>query len=321
MKVTQGVGAPVVAEVEGLGVFGATGVEGLEGLLSQAELVELPSGDTLIGKGSQLSAMYVLLSGELRVHLDEDGDHVAEITPGDTVGELSVLDRQPASATVVASEQSRLLRFDEQTFWGLVQVSHAFALTLLSRLASRLRANNETVLEKEALRRHFEQAALNDALTGVRSRRWLEDRLPRLLARHERDAQPIALAMVDVDHFKRFNDEHGHQAGDEVLRSVAQTLASRLRPTDLVARYGGEEFAVILPRTDLAGAVVAADRVRGDIAAAHFDDAAGNPLPRVTISVGIALADSGEHAHALIARADTALYAAKEAGRNRVQTA
>ena len=318
---TRGMGAAEALELSRLGVFGATGIEGLQGLLSQADLVELQAGETLIETGAVGESMFIVLSGSLHVFLDKGTQPVAEILAGDTAGEVSLLDKQPASATVKAHDVCRLVALNEDTFWGVVQISHAFALTLLSRLASRLRANNQTVLEKEQLRRHFEFAAFHDALTGVRSRRWLEDTLPRLLQRYERDGRPLCIAMVDVDHFKRFNDQHGHQAGDEVLRGVAQALAHRLRPTDFVARYGGEEFCVILPNTPLDGADVAANRVRELIAAEAFEGPDGTELPRVTISIGIAQANTEEHAHALVSRADAALYRAKEAGRNCVQKA
>jgi diguanylate cyclase (GGDEF)-like protein len=124
--------------------------------------------------------------------------------------------------------------------------------------------------------------------------------------------------MADVDRFKRFNDEHGHQAGDAVLRSVGATLKANARPTDMVARYGGEEFAVLLPATPLDDALVACERLREAIGATPVRGLDGAALPGVTASFGVAQLLPGEAMETLVERADQALYRAKEGGRNRV---
>jgi diguanylate cyclase len=166
---------------------------------------------------------------------------------------------------------------------------------------------------------HFEAAALSDALTGVHSRRWLDETLPRLCDRHRFDGMPLTLGVVDVDHFKRINDQHGHPTGDQVLIQVARTLRGKLRPTDFVARFGGEEFVVIFPSTPLNGAKIAAERLREAIAKAEFKARDGSDLPRVTISLGLSALGPDQDVAALLERADKCLYAAKNNGRNRVE--
>lgn len=125
--------------------------------------------------------------------------------------------------------------------------------------------------------------------------------------------------MVDIDHFKRFNDTHGHQVGDQVLRLVAKTLTDCVRAGDLPARYGGEEFAVVLPKTGIQVARPIAERIRTTLAARKIIRRnTGEGLGGITISIGAALYHPGETPAALVARADSALYAAKRQGRNRL---
>jgi diguanylate cyclase (GGDEF)-like protein len=165
---------------------------------------------------------------------------------------------------------------------------------------------------EEALAQLAEQN-LTDPLTGARNRLALTERLEAEILRHRRYGTPLALAMIDVDRFKEYNDRFGHVAGDEVLREIVQLLLRSARTTDVIARFGGEEFAVVLPETTAEGAAAVAERLREAVAGAPW------PLTPVTISVGVAGVEEGHReAEFLVAAADRALYAAKEAGRNRV---
>lgn len=147
----------------------------------------------------------------------------------------------------------------------------------------------------------------------MRNRGAFNDRLTEEYDRAMRSGRSLSLLLLDVDHFKQFNDTFGHPAGDDVLKTVARTLVSTARLTDFVARYGGEEFAVILSDTDHAGAMVLAERCRRAIAAAAWK------LRPVTVSIGVAtLAADTPEPVALVKEADEALYKSKAAGRNRV---
>jgi len=128
------------------------------------------------------------------------------------------------------------------------------------------------------------------------------------------------VAMADIDHFKRVNDEHGHRIGDRVLAETARVLRGAIRATDGVGRYGGEEFLIILPGTDAAGAAVLAERLRSAVEGSPVRDAAGEPFS-VTISLGVGEHADGDDKDSLVTRADTALYRAKAGGRNRVEVA
>ncbi len=161
--------------------------------------------------------------------------------------------------------------------------------------------------------------ATHDGLTGLYNRHALMDALPRYQAQAARTSAPLALLMIDIDHFKRVNDQHGHLSGDEVLRAVAHRINERLRRADLLARFGGEEFLVVLPNTDRGGAGVVAENIRRAIESAPIG-VQGQVIP-VTVSIGVH-ADVPDHratgAEAFIAASDQALYAAKHQGRNRV---
>ncbi len=155
-----------------------------------------------------------------------------------------------------------------------------------------------------------------DGLTGLLNRRTFDERLPRICLRCRDLHEPLSVALIDVDHFKRVNDHWGHPAGDAVLKDIAAVLKDTFRPTDLLARYGGEELGLILPYTNEQEAVVVGERVRDQVG--FHDVLFQQHRIRVTISVGVAqLTDDLETPEALLSRADKALYAAKQQGRNR----
>jgi diguanylate cyclase (GGDEF)-like protein/PAS domain S-box-containing protein len=167
--------------------------------------------------------------------------------------------------------------------------------------------------ELEEANARLQALAVTDGLTGVRNRAALDERLADEFARSVRHGRPLSLVLLDVDHFKAFNDAYGHPAGDDVLRRVAGVLGRTVRCTDLVARYGGEEFAVLLPDTELAGAMVLAERCRRAVAAEPWE------RRLVTVSIGVAtVTGDTPTADDLVRRADEALYRSKQAGRNRV---
>jgi diguanylate cyclase (GGDEF)-like protein len=179
------------------------------------------------------------------------------------------------------------------------------------------------MLRRELRRRYrteriLSELAATDALTGLANRRVLDERLRLEWDRTQRAADPLTLLMIDVDHFKAFNDRHGHHGGDEALRTVAQVIGTNIRrPADLAARYGGEEFAVVLPHTDAKGAWVIAEHIRSSIE--HLPRVAGDERP-ITVSIGLSSWDkrSRMSLEALLLSADRALYEAKHTGRNRI---
>ena len=174
-----------------------------------------------------------------------------------------------------------------------------------------------TVIVQRA--RQLHRLSTSDALTGLHNRGYFDERIREEVVRSRRHRHPLSVAMVDVDRFKNFNDTYGHHAGDVALQFVARTVKENLRLTDVVARYGGEEIVVIMPETGPEAALRKMEQIREIVAEATLE------LPRrtlrgvVTFSAGVAsFPDDGEHPDALVARADARLFAAKQAGRNKV---
>ncbi len=186
--------------------------------------------------------------------------------------------------------------------------------------AEELRRAIHFAMKRAGDEQQLRRAASVDELTGTWNRRALLERLSEEAQRARRRQQPICVGMLDLDHFKAVNDRHGHRTGDAVLSAVGVALRDTLRAGDFVGRYGGEEFCVVWTETPLAGARIAAERLRREverIAVAGADDAA----IRVSCSVGIAELGRGGDPQEALERADRALYRAKAAGRNRVETA
>jgi diguanylate cyclase (GGDEF)-like protein len=164
----------------------------------------------------------------------------------------------------------------------------------------------------------LEKQAHTDPLTGLANRRHFFEVAEAELARSRRYETPLSLLMVDIDHFKEVNDAHGHRAGDRVLQQLAKTCLEVLRNVDVVGRVGGEEFAILLPETDVGGAVEVAERLRTAIEAVGIPREEGVPL-RVTVSVGVSSLAGNANLDTLMSEADDALYDAKHRGRNRVR--
>ncbi len=182
------------------------------------------------------------------------------------------------------------------------------------RMQKQLESAEDQIQQQARQMQSFEAEARTDGLTGIANRRAFDDFTRRQQSEFQRHGRPVSVLMMDVDHFKKFNDTHGHQAGDEVLKGVARVLTEAMRDVDLVARYGGEEFAVVFPGEKVRDCGVAAERAREAIESAVFKHD-GIEL-KVTASFGLADLRAGETIAETVKRADDALYASKKAGRN-----
>jgi diguanylate cyclase (GGDEF)-like protein len=230
---------------------------------------------------------------------------------GHALGTLCILDRVPR--TLLDAQLDALKALSRQV---VVQLELRRSNAWLERRNAVMKESREDFAHYEARLREvnaeLHRQSFIDGLTGIYNRRAFDLHLVKAVADAVKRRDNVSLVMLDVDHFKHFNDDFGHAAGDEVLRRVAQSLQASARKNDIVARYGGEEFAVILPQTDAQNAHAMAQRLRAAVKETHWAD---RP---VTVSSGVATQMERASAEALIAAADGALYQAKASGRDRV---
>ncbi len=286
-----------------------------QALVEAATTRRLAAGDRLLVTGELNSSLFVVVEGAVDVLLPGvDTPHV-RLGAGECVGELSLIDGHPVSADVVAAEATTLLQLDHTRVWTLIESSAIFARNLLRVLAGRVRHDHAVLAESSDERRRFERLSMVDGLTTLHNRRWFDEVFPLHVGRLLTEGRAGALLMADVDRFKDLNDAHGHAVGDMALRRIAKALTAGLRPGDLLARYGGEEFVVLVSDVDTDAGKEVAERLRRQVSDRASDDA-----PACTLSVGVATLRAGETFHALVARADAALFRAKQGGRDRVSS-
>ncbi|HEC20789.1 MAG TPA: diguanylate cyclase [Gammaproteobacteria bacterium] len=188
-------------------------------------------------------------------------------------------------------------------------------------LQEELAQTNQDLSKLRSEFKRVREESLVDPLTGVQNRRAFDASLETAFNQAQQSSEPLCLLMVDIDHFKKVNDTYGHVVGDAVLKLVARAINDTVRGGDVLARYGGEEFILLLPDTPLEGAERVADNICNVVRNQIMDRShVGKDIGRVTVSVGVALFCQKESAEAFVARADTALYRAKQSGRNRVCT-
>lgn len=209
-----------------------------------------------------------------------------------------------------------------EDYLDLTQPSLGQSLTVGTAYLSLLGAGFAFVLAVcERVSDQLEDLATHDALTGCLNRGALDTLMLHELNRARREGRPLAFVLLDIDHFKHINDQHGHRSGDEVLRRFVQTVQQRLRASDALGRMGGEEFGLLLPGTDAAGARVLVEAVRQAVEQASWHAEGATAPLRITVSAGVAVAAPDQEATAdrLYGRADQSLYEAKRGGRNRVE--
>lgn len=308
-------------ELQNLHLFRSTNLKSIRGLLEQCPIKFLAEGDCLLTSGQQNYTLYLLLSGRLHVHVDEaTTEPLLTLEGGESVGEMSVIDNQLASATVIAATPCRLLAVKEDILWSLIDRSPVVARNLLHVLTQRIRHSNSVIRRDRQLQRTYRLNSVTDPLSGLYNRRWLDEFLPQLMQTCSEAGQPFTLFIADIDYFKDFNDTHGHLAGDRAIQSIALALQQNLRKSDLAVRFGGEEFLVLLPSYEIREAMKIAERVREAVRNSVITHSDGRPLPSVTVSIGLGEMTPSQTPEALIEAADAALYRAKQNGRDNIFT-
>jgi diguanylate cyclase len=275
-----------------LGHFGSAIIRGLRGTTNKKAMSEAAPEQQSSQKGKQLDSLIRSLY---------------DLT--------SQVDLQVGQYSVRVGEITDSLESPGEIGSAMVLVAGKLLITANQQLQADLKeAKSEIQRQREQMSSCMLESR-TDALTGLPNRRAFDHEIQRVFAQRRRDGQPFSLLMVDIDHFKQFNDQHGHMVGDQLLKCFARCLTNTFRESDFIARFGGEEFAAILPTTTLDEAIRAAERVRQAIADDRYN--VGDLELRLTASIGIKEVHDGEIDADVIQRADEALYGAKRGGRNR----
>lgn len=302
-----------------LPLFKGESPQALSWIAPKCQVVHVPANTLLLDPEQPEDKAFLILQGQVQVRVGNPSWQViATLGTGQCVGEMSVIEDEPPSANVVTETACELIAIEGAALRTLLKNSNVVALNLLQMMARRLRRDNVVLSQSMEQQAVSERHARVDSLTGLYNRRWLDETLAAMIDHHSARGGQLSLLMLDLDRFKRFNDTHGHLAGDHALVTVANLLKQHIRVGDQAARFGGEEFLILLPETGQEVAHQIATRLRLAIREAGIRDHLGQALPNITISIGLAEWRAGESARALVARADAALYRAKREGRDRI---
>ncbi len=285
-------------------------------LSREAERLSLAEGDYLWREGDPGDCVVLLFEGRLEVVQGLSGDEpmvVRTLEVGSVVGELACLDRLGRSAGVRAARPSLIGRVSAERFREFIQEKPGFLEDLFWVQTERVRSLTSQMTQSQ-------RRALTDRLTGLYNYGFFVERLELELDRARHMSDSVAVAIFDIDHFKRFNDTNGHQAGNDALVRVAEILRKTARRGDIVARFGGEEFVFLLYGASRWEARNLAEMARERVEAATIAGRESQPLGKVTVSGGVAaFPEDATASEALVKAADARLYRAKESGRNRVE--
>ena len=265
------------------------------------------------------SNLYLILEGDVDVHLTSlDQPPHERLTADQCFGEISVSENATAHTYVIAATDCRLFIINSDLLWGMSDNSHGIAKNMLHILSHKSdRDSDATHNQQEPLYR-WENYALSDSLTGFNNKRWFDTSIDRILNRTIQEKQPLSIILLDIDHFKQYNDQWGHNAGDQALRTLANITREYLRTSDIVIRYGSKKFIILLPHTNPEQAVLIGERLCRSIAKTPCGQLNDIELPAITASMGISGFIRNDTCNTLLERADQSLYQAKQAGRNQV---
>lgn len=286
-------------------------------LLNDCPVKVLADGEVLLRAGDACKALYLVLSGRLRLADPSPTVPPTHVRAGDTLGELFLLEKAVVAATVTAIEPTRLLVVDRASAWTLIRTSHEVARNWLSLFAERSHIS-ATIAGSEVLKTSHKRFATYDELTGLNNRAWLESMLPRQIARNTASHTPLGLLLVEIDGFADYVVQFGSIAGDLACRTTAEILVNNVRPTDSIVYYGPAQFAIVLPEAEASNACIIGERVRHAVSHAKALMPDETVMPSFTVSVGVTQFQPSTGAAALLGAGEVALQMAKTAGGDRV---
>ncbi|WP_455382339.1 diguanylate cyclase [Salinispira pacifica] len=310
-------------------IFSSLDQDELSLILPSLTVIDEDADHTLFREGDEGNEMYIVVDGSVATTVSlPDGKtfEIASFGSGDFFGEMSVFEQAPRSATCTTRAHSRLLSLHERDFFTFLKHHPESALKIMYRMlnitAGRLMNTGQFLSDMVQWGESARKRAITDEMTGLFNRRFLDDSIEAQFRRAESEGRPMTVIMVDLDHFREINEAYGHNAGDEVILSVAPIFKKEMKPSDILARYGGDEFTFVCPDTDTEEALDRARAICEQVRKLPLLEKWEGELKRVTTSQG--LATYPRHAtdlKTLRERADQALYRAKEQGRDRVVAA
>lgn len=326
-------GSPVDRKaISGLSLFSGLNEAEFDIVANALIMVHIKKGDSIFKEGDTGKEMYVLLSGAMSAYRRQsDGNQrkLFEIRLGDFFGEMSIIEHEPRSATISATEDSWVIMLREIDFYRIIAEQPLLGFKILRVISviqnqwldQMSKSYNDLIRWGETARRR----AITDEMTGLYNRRFLEESIKERFCNQSVKFRVMCLLMMDLDRIHGINERHGTKAGDMIITAAADMIRLCLRPGDIPARLSGDEFAVLLPDTDEKGAAIVAERIRENIEKKQVEVPASHGAGESVFistraSIGISMAPfNAKNTEELLDTSDTALRKAKETGRNRVE--
>lgn len=310
-------------------IFSKLSVGELALIADRFRVVSFEPGTVIFNEGDPGSEMFIVREGRVATLINLPGGQkkeIAEFTPGDFFGEMTVFENVPRSATCIATEASTLLSLGQQELLSLIdpfpEIVTSITYRMLSITTQRLRDTGEFLSELVRWGEGASRRAVTDEVTGVYNRRFLDEVIVDHFETSKTTGRPLSIIMVDLDYFRDINEQYGVETGDRTFQEVVGVIKDHLSDPDILARYGGDEFTVLLPGSRLEDACRIAERIRVGVERLDFLKDMPGTKKGITISQGVAsYPENARDLKTLREKADAALYAAKEGGRNRVARA
>ena len=286
---------------------------------------EYRQGEIIFHQNDAGNELYIVDRGRIAIEVQlPDGQklEISEIESGNFFGEMSIFEDAPRSATCTTKEDSSLFSLDKTDFFNCMEKHPRIAAKMMYRMlnitASRLKNTDNFLSDMVQWGETARRRSVTDDFTGLYNRRFLDDALEEQLSRAKMDKNPVAVAMVDLDHFGTLNKEYGEQTGDKIIHSAVEVFRSVCNSKDILIRYGGDEFTFIMPGRSGVNSKYVCDTICTQLTKLDLLSQRNGSMKKITSSIGIAVyPDHGKTEKTILDKADAALYRAKEEGRNR----
>ncbi len=306
-------------------IFSSLGPSEFQLLISLMKGHHITKGETLFHEGDEGAEMFIMLKGTIAITVTlSDGNEmtISEIHTGDFLGEMSIIEQLPRSASAVALEDTDLLSLEAAEFMKLIETAPKAAVKILHKMlginAVRLSSTGRFVSEMVQWGENARRRAITDEATGLFNRRYLDDTIDNLFRRAKMENRHFSYAMFDLDHFSTLNDTYGLPFGDQVIVEMTKTFSEAFIESDILVRYGGDEFTFLFPDSPPEEVLARCETLCRVMRSVRFPE---HPELKITCSIGIAsFPEDAVTLHDLKEAADKALYRAKEEGRDRALT-